>query len=471
MTQLFCAATSTELSQVLPHQPVLSEAITDQATVVWTRNGHGMVGFGVSARFEATGPDRFAHIRSWWDQVLAESVDPLDETGHHNLRAFSAMSFDDRSQVSSVVVVPEILLIHDDDATRVLWQMNAADPTVAGRRIGGWEPTGEEVLARLAEFLPQNAEPAVDADEATHQTAIEAYQPIPKVPAEIHPDRAFMSPSAYVEMVEIALDRIESGELQKMVAARDEVLASEHGIDVAATLKELTAAYRHSWTYRVENLIGSTPELLMAKQQGTAHARVLAGTIDREALPEDTSEEDYLGAELVENSKQRFEHQASVDSLVQRIEPLTENIDADDEPFVLQLPNVWHLATDVSATVNPNISLLDLVAAVNPTAAVGGAPRQEALNAIFELEVEQHGMDRGHYAGPVGWFDGNLDGEFGIALRGGVLEDANTIRLFAGCGIVEGSVADDELAETHAKMRPMLNALRINLPTELPDED
>lgn len=132
-----------------------------------------------------------------------------------------------------------------------------------------------------------------------------------------------------------------------------------------------------------------------------------------------------------------------------------------EEPFILQLPNVWHLASDVRAELRADAegqlpSALDVAEIFHPTAAVCGTPTKRAGVLLRELE----GLDRGPYAGPVGWVDSRGDGEFGIALRGGMLETENMMRLYAGCGIVPGSVPEAELAESWAKMRPMRQALQ-----------
>ena len=180
-------------------------------------------------------------------------------------------------------------------------------------------------------------------------------------------------------------------------------------------------------------------------------------TIDRDVAVN----EDLIAQQLSDHPKQIFEHQAAVDSLVDKLAPFATQLRTSDQPFVLSLPNVYHLATDVSAELTSETSILDLVAEINPTAAVGGTPRQPAMDAIWQLEAETHGMDRGLYAGAVGWLDAHGQGEFGIALRGSLIEDAHHVRVYAGGGIVDGSDPAAELAETHAKMRPMKKALRV----------
>jgi menaquinone-specific isochorismate synthase len=164
---------------------------------------------------------------------------------------------------------------------------------------------------------------------------------------------------------------------------------------------------------------------------------------------------------LAGSEKQRHEHEIAIQSLTTQLAPFSEAMNAHSEPFILELPNVWHLASDVKAElteVEGHVpTCLALINALHPTAAVCGTPTTVAGALIRKLEH----MDRGPYAGPVGWLDAAGNGEWGIALRGAVVEAPDTVRLYAGCGIVEGSQPEAELAETWAKFRPMLESLGI----------
>ena len=144
-------------------------------------------------------------------------------------------------------------------------------------------------------------------------------------------------------------------------------------------------------------------------------------------------------------------------SVAEALRPHCSSMNLPEAPFVLHLPNVMHLATDVTAVLRDGASSLGLAAALHPSAAVCGTPTDMAAEVIHELEQ----MDRGRYAGPVGWLDAEGDGEWGIALRSGMLDDEDpcAIRVFAGCGIVAGSVPEAELAESDAKLLPMRQAL------------
>ena len=163
-----------------------------------------------------------------------------------------------------------------------------------------------------------------------------------------------------------------------------------------------------------------------------------------------------LAAQLLGSEKDRHEHTLAVDSLAEALRPLCTSLQVPGTPEVIALRNVSHLCTDIDGTLDPYApaTLLELVAAVHPTAAVGGTPRDAAVALIAELE----GMDRGRYAGPVGWVDADGDGELGIALRCAQL-NGPTARLFAGCGVVAGSDPDTEVREAAAKMLAVRDAL------------
>ena len=325
-------------------------------------------------------------------------------------------------------------------------------------------------------------------------------------------DHAHTSEARFQDGVRSAIERIRSGELAKAVLSRDVTVDVPGGVRVVPTLHALAARYTDCWVYSVDGIIGATPEMLIEAHDGIARARVLAGTLDRANHGED-------GAfELANDQKQLEEHQYAIDSLVEELEPFVTELHSPAAPFVLTLPNVWHLASDVRARIGAAdagpYSVLDLLRAVHPTAAVCGTPRLLAGRIIRDIEQ----VDRGAYAGPVGWVDARGNGEFGIALRCGVLEgygpeeptaahvgnntfptevtltrgdggvggaDAGggtnaggagdghaakrvpeRIRLWAGCGIVADSEPAAELQETWAKMRPMLQALGVPAPAK-----
>ena len=196
---------------------------------------------------------------------------------------------------------------------------------------------------------------------------------------------------------------------------------------------------------RIDQLLG---------ERGLATSRILAGTLQRSGSEETDLK---LAASLARSSKNLIEHELAVASVAEALAPFCSGMNVPDAPYVLELPNVLHLATDVTGVARSDASALQLAAHLHPSAAVCGTPTGLARRTIAELE----GLDRGRYSGPVGWIDTAGDGEWAIALRCGVIseEDPSVIDLFAGCGIVAGSDPAEELAETKAKLSPMLDAL------------
>lgn len=388
--------------------------------LLWMRRGEGLIGLGEVLRIEARGPDRIAEAARQWRR-LAKAADLDDRVGlpGSGLVAFGAIAFADDSAATSVLIVPEIVL---------------------GRRDGRAWVTRIEVLDAASD-LPSN--PAL---------AVEMPEPAPKrdVPRVRFAPGA-MPPDAYTAAVDEAVRRIDDGRFEKVVLAR-QLVGELHGdAGLRAALAKLADDYPDTWVFAVDGLIGASPETLVRVDHGTVSARVLAGTASR---GHDAASDRDQAAHLAASHKDLAEHALAVESAVATLAPHTARLDASPEPFTLQLPNLWHLATDLKGTLGDGSSSLDLVQAVHPTAAVAGTPREIALATIAELE----GFDRGRYAGPVGWVDADGDGEWAIALRCAQVHPDGTVHAYAGCGIVHDSIPADELAETGMKFRPIVEA-------------
>ncbi|WP_395244507.1 isochorismate synthase MenF [Agromyces sp. MMS24-K17] len=396
--------------------------------LVWLRRGEGIVGLGEVLRIEASGPDRVDDAAAAW-QALAERANVHDHVGlpGTGLVAFGAFAFADDSEVPSVLIVPELVL---------------------GRRDGrAWV-----TRISLSTGDDEQAEPSSDGRGRRASDEPEIPEPAPKrrVPhVEFRPGT--MTPERYEGAVAEAVRRIDAGEFEKAVLARQLVGELHEDDGLRATINRLAEDYPDTWVFAVDGLIGASPETLVRVDHGQVSARVLAGTTDRGAG--EASDRDRAAA-LLDSAKDRAEHALAVASAVKRLEPHTARLDTSPEPFTLQLPNLWHLATDLKGTLGDGASSLDLVRAVHPTAAVGGTPRKVALAVIAELE----GFDRGRYAGPVGWVDGDGDGEWAIALRCAQVDPDGTVTAYAGCGIVHDSVPASELAETVIKFKPIVEA-------------
>lgn len=409
----------------------LLDLLPAQAPLSWVREGEGLIGWGEAARFEVTGPTRFAAARDWWSQVCraATVADAVAQAGT-GLIAFGTFEFDDAAWVPdsgdgtnrpSTLIVPAVAVGHRGDTWWLTTATTSATPSAPGATaLLSTPPTG---------------------------------------PATVPPQGLSWSDGActgaqWQDAVASALRLIESGGVQKVVLARDQVAHADAPLDPRWILRRLGALYPTCWTFAVDGFLGATPELLVRLQDGVVHSRVLAGTIARADSTESTAE---LADELRRSTKDRREHEFSIRSLVEALRPHCISLAAPEAPFVLALPNVLHLASDVSGMAADGSTSLDLAAAVHPTAAVCGVPSDAAAAAIHSLEP----MNRARYAGPVGWMSASGDGEWGVALRCGQIDalDPHRIRIFAGGGIVAQSVPSAELAETDAKFAPMIAAL------------
>ncbi len=384
-----------------------------EAPLVWLRRGEGLVAWGETARLEVEGPDRFQLAQSWWETLSASAV-VRDEVGGPGtgLLAMTSIAF---AGGTSVLVVPEVLVGHRVRAGRSVW----------------WITTVSVGNMPAAPVLQQQAEPAA--------------------PAGLRYADGAMSGAQWEGQVSEAVRRIATTELEKVVLARDLVANADEPVDVRWPLRRLAGLYPSCWTYSVDGLVGATPELLVRRERGLVTSRVLAGTIRRTG---DDEHDLALAAALARSSKDLEEHEYAVRSVADALSAHCTSVNVPEAPFVLHLPNVMHLATDVAGVLDDDTSVLGLAAALHPSAAVGGTPTGAALAAIAELER----MERGRYAGPVGWVDADGDGELGIALRCAQV-DGSRLRLFAGCGIVAGSDPTEELAEAQAKLVPVRDAL------------
>ncbi|MFJ4030062.1 isochorismate synthase MenF [Paenarthrobacter sp. NPDC089989] len=415
----------------------------------WSRREAGLVGYGELARFSATGPERFLEADIWWRHLIleAEITDHVELPGTGPV-AFGSFAFSKTSPHVSRLILPELVVgIRDGRA----W---ATQLTFDGGPL-----TEATVLATVEAWLSgtNGDESAVVSFDVGHSPEVEALNG-----SRGSLGRGSLTEAAWMDAVTNGVEEIRAGKLEKLVLARDVVATLPAGVNAAEVLRQLAARYRECWTYGVDGLVGATPEMLIQVEGRTAQARVLAGTLDRrDAEGLDGSPMEYAERVLAGSEKQRHEHEIAIDSLTRQLAPFSEAMNSHSEPFILELPNVWHLASDVKAEladIEGHVpTCLALINALHPTAAVCGTPTLVAGALIRKLEH----LDRGPYAGPVGWLDAAGNGEWGIALRGAVIEDANTVRLYAGCGIVEGSQPEAELAETWAKFRPMLEALGI----------
>lgn len=259
---------------------------------------------------------------------------------------------------------------------------------------------------------------------------------------------------AYLEAVENARRLVEDDELTKCVIARPIVVETDQPISIHAVLHRLKASFGSSYRFSIDGFIGASPELLVAVDGDTVSAHPLAGTTRTTGDPK---LDDELAAELQASEKNRIEHRAAIEMVRDTLLPYCSYLDWAPEPSIVKVANVQHLGSPAEGHLSsPRPTVIELVRELQPTPAVGGHPRDRAIEQIVATE----GFERGRYGGAVGWVDATGDGAFAVALRCAELSDDRcSARLVAGGGIVADSEPLAELAETQAKFQAMLSAI------------
>ncbi len=401
----------------IPDIPNLLSLLPADGGLAWIKgsanNQFGIIGWGEVTRSTFNGPERFSRAQRWWTQQcsISQGDEPI---------AFASFAFD-KDPGLSVLVIPEVAISRNQAGTKLTVTSNAAISD-----------------SHLAEIIGEINRPRTLSQGINNVTWLPGSRPI----------------SEWQSAVDTAVARINSGELDKVVLARDIVAQLDQPIHIGALLSRLNESFPECWTFCVDGLVGATPELLIRRDGEHVTSRVLAGTMRRSR---DTDRDGQLAAELLDSNKDQEEHVYAVESVAAALATHCTDLNVPDRPFILRLANVQHLATDVTGELVDAAPALALAASLHPTAAVCGTPTERASHVIKELE----GMNRGRYSAPVGWLAANGDGEFGIALRCALVEteDRKTLRLFAGCGIVAGSTGESEVAESQAKFAAMKSAL------------
>lgn len=400
-----------------------------------------IAGAEIALAREANGPGRFGEIQAWIDDVLAHTVAVGDVSAPFGGPHFFA-SFAFHDQVEDGEPFPAAY------AFVPRWQVALAGSTTTA--VANLLVTPDADLDALAErvWRAHAKFRGFGFDATTDQEA--------SSPASAGTGFNITEEGDYRSSVERALRRIEAGEFQKIVLARAQDLTAPVPLHPLVMLNGLRQRFPDCYAFsfaqgRGPSFIGASPERLVRVSQGVLETEALAGSIRRGAT---ASEDAALAGALLRSEKDRREHQQVVDDIVARLTPLDIALQAPAQPSLRRLANVQHLHTPVSGTLPPTTRLLDVVGAMHPTPAVGGAPRAAAVARIRELE----GFPRGLYAGALGWVNARGGGEFFVGIRSALVEGA-TARVYAGAGIVEGSTPEKEFAETELKFKAMRDAL------------
>ena len=402
------------------------------------RVGTALAGLGCVAALESSGEDRFSILaRQWRDLAAGALADEAVPAPGAGLAAFGGFAFAPsgagdpawRGFPPASLHVPEITLARRGETT---WL------TVNARILP--DDTTEDVLHRLSTRLAGLREMPLPLPDPSPVGAYTVRSPMP--------------PAHFEEAVARAVQRIAAAEFEKVVLAREVDVHAPVDHDPTAVFGLLREAFPSSFVYAVGRgdaaFLGATPELLVRREGQRASTVALAGSIRRSADP---AVDDHLGEQLLRSDKDREENAIVARRIARNLRPHAVWVAAAEEPSVIKVANIQHLARPIRAQLTGPIDAVTLAGVLHPTPAVGAEPRS-AVAVIPALE----GFDRGWYAGTVGWVDASGDGEFCVALRGGLLRGRDA-RCYAGCGIVRDSEPSAELAETEIKLGVMLPML------------
>jgi salicylate biosynthesis isochorismate synthase/menaquinone-specific isochorismate synthase len=388
------------------------------------RDGFALAGLGTAAIVEGRGSQRFASVAAQCREIAHGLA--YDEPGPVWFGGFAfspdgGMTPEWASLAPAQLVLPEVLLRrHKGEAWIV----------VTARSV-------ELAEQRLSELSPSSM-PLFDPD-----------------PVEAARVASAAPPEHFESAIERAVERIARGELHKVVLAREVRVHAATEIDPAVVFDGLRQGFPSCYCYLVGTpelaFLGASPELLARREGQRVQTVALAGTRRRSADP---AVDSHLGEQLMQSPKDREEQAIVTRRITRALEPVSVWVTAADEPVLVKVLNVQHLGTPIRAQLAEPLPAVEVAALLHPTPAVGGEPAAKALPLIPALE----GLDRGWYAGPVGWTDLTDDGEFCVALRCALLR-GRVAHLYAGEGIVRDSVPAEELAANEAKLQALLPLL------------
>ncbi|MFO1450459.1 MAG: isochorismate synthase [Opitutaceae bacterium] len=391
--------------------------------------------------FEARGPGRFSKVQAWIDDTLHHTlaVGAVDAPfgGPHFFTSFSFLDDVEAGEVfpAARVFVPRWQVARAGEITTAVANVVVApDADLRALTERVWR------AHRTFSVFDYAASPSADG-----------------VPAEPGGTVTASEIGDYRAAVAGALERIGRGEFQKIVLARAKDLTLQHTLHPLRVLNDLRQRFPACYAFSLgdghgRSFIGASPERLVRVSRGKLETEALAGSTRRGAS---ASEDAALAHALLRSEKDLREQRLVLESIARRLAPLGVAVDVNVRPGLRRLANVQHLSTPVLADLPAGVRLLDALAVLHPTPAVGGSPRESVVGEIRSLE----GFPRGLYAGALGWLNSREGGEFFVGIRSALI-DGNRARVYAGAGIVAGSTPDSEFAETELKFGALLEALR-----------
>ncbi|MBO8156713.1 MAG: isochorismate synthase [Bacillaceae bacterium] len=393
-----------------------------------------IVGLGSVFRFIGE-QDRFMDVERQWKDCLSsiyiENPYQIPGTGPVLMGGFSFHEDDQPDEIwelfeNNEMVLPEIVLTNYQGESYITHHI----PILLDQTI-------DEVIGMLKEQRVHMLRPLMNRTQARCIL------------------KQNVAPEEWKELVKAATEEIKKGLFSKVVLARELRTTYDRDLSQSAVLMNLMEEQHQSYIYAIENgdacFVGASPERLVKVEDNHLLSTCLAGTAPRG----ETAEEDKkIGQDLLEDEKNLQEHAFVVEMIRQAVEACCDEVDIPEKPALLPLKNLQHLYTPVRGELKEGKTLLHVVKRLHPTPALGGEPREQALEFIKHHER----LNRGWYAGPVGWMDASGNGEFAVAIRSALL-NGNQASLFAGCGIVKDSDPEKEYKETEMKLMPMLSAL------------
>lgn len=403
--------------------------LCDDSDVVFVSNGVGFVGIGCAARLVVPRGESSSGADSVRSALAAIEYDEKLTTPGTGPIGFGAFPFD--SNLDGELIVPRVIVATDADG--------AAWITTIAKRDD--QPSEQELEAILSRSQQIGTGFARDAGLHSASDAPSTFS--------LHPLR---TPESWCNAVEEATRRISAGDARKVVLARGVEIETDQPLRPSAVLSHLRRTFPASHLFNVDGFVGATPELLVERAGAVVRAHPMAGTAPRSGDPETDAR---LAAALLASRNTRDEHRHTIDMVHDTLLPWCSYLDEEAEPSIVAVANVQHLSTRLEGQLSePIASVLELVGALHPTPAVGGMPRDAALRLIAELED----LDRGRFAGPVGWVDAQGNGKWAVGIRSAQIA-GNRTRIHAGVGVVADSQPEQELAETRAKLQTMLGAI------------
>ncbi len=403
-----------------------------------------LVGAGIAHSLEVRGQNRFSDAADAWRELLADAATVTEVPTLNNPLLFGGFSFDPlRAHTPLWSAFPDGLLI----LPLLLLRQQGQIATLTLNRMVTPDDEPAQCAIEITTYATQLLEAIDDTFLATPEEV--SYQMT---------QHDILPASRWMKLVEQATRHIRNGEYEKVVLARSvEVMPDEEvgAFNISATLLRLRGSYPNAYVFALQRggrfFLGATPERLVKVQQGQLSTMALAGSARRGTSE---SEDARIGGALLLSTKNMQEHAIVVERIRESLADHCTQIDTSATPRLLRLKNVQHLETPIVATMRSGHTMLDVMAQLHPTPAVGGFPRDKALAVIRETER----LDRGWYAGPLGWIGADGDGEFVVALRSGLIERERAT-LFAGCGIVADSDPQSEYGESCLKLQAMLRGL------------